>query len=77
MIGLFEALRTMPSTNVRIAATVTIWLLMGLGEIVMFFLTQEWKDVPVTLGGLIVVMAGLDAAQFYGKRRTHQNGQTK
>lgn len=64
MDRLWEWLAKMPSTNVRIAAT--ILLALGTGIRVVGF---GW-DPPLDWLGFLIVWAGLDVTQFSAKRAT-------
>lgn len=66
-----EWLATMPSTNTRIAVTLALVGLTGIAYCI------AWKAPD---GGweawlaFLATMSGLDAAQFFAKRKTDKNG---
>jgi hypothetical protein len=66
--ALYTALAKLPTTNARIA--VTLVLAMGTG--VKYWVSNDWRPDWDWLA-FLAMMSGLDAAQFYGKRKTHMN----
>ena len=75
---LWSWLGTMPSTNVRIFNTINLVTLTAirylLSDIRLLGLGIEfgkWEPSPEWLGFLLL-MAGIDGAQFLAKRKTHQ-----
>jgi len=66
---ILDVIGRIPSTNARISVTLLIWL----GTAIWVWCGGE---PPIEFLGTIVIMSGLDAAQFYGKRVTHSNGQS-
>jgi hypothetical protein len=60
-----DLLGRLPSTNTRIAATI----LLALGTGVKIWVSSTWEPTVQWLS-FLVAMSGIDAAQFYGKRKT-------
>jgi hypothetical protein len=57
-------LATLPTTNARIAVTIALIFATGIVTLV------RWTTPPIEWLGFLIVSAGLDVAQFYGKRVT-------
>jgi hypothetical protein len=72
---IWHFLKTMPSTNVRIAAS--ILAMLGMWFVVLVTATvasiwgrgKGWEPSEILLG-FLVIWAGLDLGQFMGKRTT-------
>ena len=62
-----ERLAALPSTNVRIFVTLVVFLATALRYLTA---TDGWTP-SLEWVGLLLGMAGVDAAQFLAKRRTH------
>jgi hypothetical protein len=76
MNRVFDLLSKLPTTNSRIAVTLLLYIATGV-------VTMATGAFPggYTWGAVLIVMAGLDATQFIGKRQTAwkpeaPNGQT-
>jgi hypothetical protein len=69
---IWHVVKTMPSTNVRIANSI----LMAMGTFVLMAVTaltgKAWEPSEIWLG-FLVLWAGLDLGQFMGKRTTDAN----
>lgn len=61
-------LAELPSTNVRILATICLAIATGVKVI-----GWEWEP-PIEWLGFLTLWAGLDVGQFWIKRKTYQNG---
>ena len=66
-MDVWKLVATMPSTNVRIGATILMALLTA-GRVAFL-----GRSPPVEWLGFLVVWAGLDVGQFIGKRTTDAN----
>jgi hypothetical protein len=62
---LMDVLAKMPSTNARIAMT----LVIALGTAIKYWASGSWEPSVEWLA-FMVTMAGIDALQYHGKRRT-------
>jgi len=62
-------LAKLPTTNTRIAVT----LLLCVGTAVKYWASRTWEPSWDWLA-FLVVMSGLDVAQFHSKRKTHISG---
>lgn len=69
MDRVWDLLGRLPSTNARIAVTLILWVATGVKAIVI------WEAPPWEWLIALFAMAGLDTAQYYGKRVTHHNGE--
>lgn len=63
-------LAALPTTNLRIFATVCLVTVMVLTETVVFIVTHVWHPIPLELLSFLILYAGLDVAQFHSKRTT-------
>ena len=63
---LLDTIAKLPTTNLRIAVTLAIWVGTAIH-------TWAGGEVGIEFLGAIVTMSGLDALQFVGKRRTQHN----
>lgn len=68
---LLELIGKLPTTNVRIA--VTLSLVIGTG--VVYLHSATWNPSLEWLG-FLAAMTGLDVTQFWAKRLTQKNGES-
>lgn len=80
MAWLWEWLGAMPSTNARIFATICVFVLTAMRYLSSgAYIEISGARVGVTAFepnwdwlGFLLLMAGIDAAQYFGKRTTHK-----
>ncbi len=65
MEKLYALISKLPTTKARVAVTLMLYIATGI-------VTMVTGELPGGLpwGGLLVVMSGLDATQYIGKRRS-------
>lgn len=67
-----DVLGRLPTTNLRIVTSVGLSVVFVLGTMAAGLLGRELDSSNVyTIAGFLLIMMGLDVAQFHSKRRTH------
>lgn len=74
---MIDFLAQLPTTNLRLAATVLLIVLTGLTVIVTRFLDHAWTAPAEAWLGFLLLLAGVDTTHFFLKRKTtwQPNGQ--
>ena len=62
---LWEMVGKLPSTNARVAVSLVLILATGVKAIII------WVAPPMEWLGFLLILSGLDAAQFMGKRKSN------
>ncbi len=68
----WDAIATVPTTNLRIIVSISLFAAFNLSIIIVGFITGSYppEGIVTTIDGAILIAQGLDVGQFFAKRST-------